>query len=213
MIFHNVAQNTDDWLQLRSGKITSSGLSKIMANYGKAFGEPAKKYATNIALEQILGRPLSSGGFSNDHTERGHEQEPIARSLYEGMFFCEIGNGGFFEAGDVGASPDGLVHGDGLIEIKSVISTIHYDNVRRQSFDPAYRWQLLGNLKVTGRDWIDFVSFCNDFPDDKKLYVYRLNKDDYAKEFEQIDERLSEFRELILASKSTILNSEYCVNF
>ncbi len=56
MTWHNVEQNTDEpcpwcgktWMELRAGKVTGSAIPKIMANYGKAFGEPAKKYATNI---------------------------------------------------------------------------------------------------------------------------------------------------------------------
>ena len=76
--FYDVEQNTDAWLQLRAGKLTSSNLGKVMANYGKAFGDPAKKLAVQIAIEQITGKPQESG-YSNDHMDRGHEQEPIAR--------------------------------------------------------------------------------------------------------------------------------------
>ena len=64
MIFHDVEQNTDEWFALRAGMLTGSGFGKIMANYGKAFGDPAKKYAANIAIEQITGTPISSD-YSN----------------------------------------------------------------------------------------------------------------------------------------------------
>jgi len=76
--FHDVDQNTDEWFAMRAGLLTSSKLGTVMANYGKAFGDPAKKYAVNIAIEQITGQPIPST-FSNDHMERGHEQEPVAR--------------------------------------------------------------------------------------------------------------------------------------
>lgn len=208
MQHHNIEQNTDEWLALRAAKLTGSGFSKVMANYGKAFGEPAKKYAADIALEQITGLPIGQG-YSNEHMERGHEQEPIARMKYEEEFFCAVDNGGFFESDWIGVSPDGLVYEDGVIEIKSVISSVHYTNIKRQSFDPAYRWQLIGNLKFTGRDWIDFISFCADYPDDKKLYTFRLFKNDLTEEFKQMDDRIAQFKELVEKTKNNILESKY----
>lgn len=206
--FHNIEQNTDEWLALRAGKLTSSKLGVVMANYGKAFGEPAKKYAVNIAIEQITGKPIPSD-YSNAHMERGHEQEPLARMRYEDEMFCDVTNGGFFESDFIGCSPDGLVGDPGEIEIKAVIASVHYANIRRQSVDPAYKWQCIGNLKFTGRDWIDFVSFCAEFPEDKQLYTYRLNAGDLSEEFAKIDERVEEFKHLVIQSKKLILESSY----
>ena len=208
MIFHDVDQNSDEWYELRGGKITSSSLSKIMANYGKAFGEPAKKYAVDIAIEQITGVAVSSG-YSNDAMQRGHEEEPLARKMYEDQFFCDVDNGGFFELGAIGCSPDGLVSDNGVIEIKSAIPSIHYARIEKQSYDSAYKWQLIGNLKFTGRDWIDFISYCSSFPVEHQLYVFRLHKCDYEDEFKMIDERCDEFIELISNTKQKILSSDY----
>tara|TARA_R110002020_G_scaffold210667_2_gene416865 strand:+ start:3243 stop:3884 length:642 start_codon:yes stop_codon:yes gene_type:complete len=206
--FMDIEQNSDEWFNLRAGRITSSKLGTIMANYGKAFGVAAKKYAVNLAIEQITGKAIPSS-YSNAHMERGHEQEPIARALYEDEYFCEVTNGGFFESEFIGCSPDGLVDGDGVIEIKSVIASVHYDTIKRGGFDPAYKWQFIGNLYFTGRDWIDFVSYCEQFPKGKQLYTYRLNKKDYIKEFKMIDERTQSFLELIKETKETIINSNY----
>jgi len=208
MKFLDVPQNEDRWFELRAGKLTGSKFGTIMANNGKAFGEPAKKYAANIALEQITGRAISSD-YSNAHMERGHEQEPLARMRYEEQFFCEVTNGGFFDCGDTGVSPDGLVGDDGVIEIKSVIPSVHYASIKRQSFDPAYKWQLIGNLKSTQRDWIDFVSYCADYPEDKQLFVFRLNKEHYKKEFEEMAVRTAEFIQLVSDTKEAILNNDY----
>jgi hypothetical protein len=205
MIFHDINQNTDEWHQLRAGKITSSALSKAMANFGKAFGEPAKKYAVSIAVEQLTGVPISSD-YTNDHMARGHDEEPIARMLYEQEYFCEVSNGGFFDLGDIGCSPDGLVYDDGVIEIKSAIPSIHFERIKRKKYDSAYRWQLAGNLKFTGREWIDFISYCSQFPEDKRLFVHRSTKDDFKDEFDMIDERIDEFRALIENTKEIIIN-------
>ena len=130
---------------------------------------------------------------------------------YEAQFFCDVTNGGFFEEGDTGTSPDGLVSTMGMIEIKSALPSVHYSRIAKQSFDSAYKWQLVGPLKLTGRDWVDFVSYCSSFPDDKKLYVHRSYKEDFSKEFEMVDARIDEFRELIKSTKETILTNEYSV--
>lgn len=205
--FINVEQNTDEWYALRAGKLTSSNLSKVMANLGKAFGEPAKKYAVNIAIEQITGNPISSN-YSNDHMERGHEQEPIARNLYEQEMFCEVTNGGFFDGGFIGCSPDGLLE-DGVIEIKSVIPSVHFANIKRGSVDPAYKWQCIGNLQYTDREWLDFISFCADFPEDKQLFTHRLYAEKLTEEFKILNDRTHEFESLVNDTKQLILKSNY----
>jgi hypothetical protein len=192
MIFHNVEQNTDEWQALRLGKATASNFACIMANEGKAFGDPAKRYALQIALERITGEKDESG-FSNEHTERGHEQEPIARMLYEEENFVDVTNGGFFDWSAFGDSPDGLVCSDGVVEIKSVIPSTHYATLLRGNFDPAYRWQLIGHLDCTGRQWVDFVSYCAKFPREKQLITHRLNREDYADEISRLNLRRSEF--------------------
>lgn len=205
MGFIDCEQNTEEWFALRAGKVTGSTLAKIMANYGKAFGEPAKKAAVNIALEQINGKPLANENYSNAHMERGHEQESIARALYEARYFVKVENGGFFDNGDTGCSPDGRVGKDGLIEIKSVIGTQQYKTIKSESYDTAYKWQLIDNLKETEREWIDYTSYCADFPEGKQLYIYRLHADDVFKEFRMIDVRMDQFRELIEEAKQRIL--------
>lgn len=207
-MWHDVQQNNDSWDLLRVGKITGSSLGCVMAHYGKAFGEPAQKYASVIALGQITGK-VAVSGYSNAHMERGHEQEPIARKEYEDRYFSKVTNGGFYENGDVGCSPDGLVGDYGVVEIKSAIGSMHYDRIRKQSYDAAYKWQLAGNLKFSGREWIDFISYCSDYPEGKQIYVYRCTRQSFAKEFEMIDYRLHDFRKLIKQAAHVIMNNNY----
>lgn len=202
-MFLDMQQNNDQWLLSRSGKVTGSSAAKIMANYGKAFGDPAKKLAANIAVEQLTGSNIASD-YTNAHMERGHLQEIFARQLYEETYFCDVANGGFFDNGFTGCSPDGLVDDSGVIEIKSVIASVQYATLKRGYPDPAYKWQLNFNLKETGRDWIDYISFCQEFPDNRKLIVHRLHKDDQQEEFEMIDVRLAEFKKLVDEIKSDI---------
>lgn len=203
MIFHDVQQNTDAWQALRCGKATASNFACFMANEGKAFGEPARRYALQLALEQHTGKKAEHS-FSTEHMERGHEQEPVARMLYEEDFFATVTNGGFFCWETYGDSPDGLVNDDGIIEIKSVIAPVHYATLKRGTFDPAYRWQLVGHLDCTERAWVDFISYCSDFTESKRLLAYRLTRDECAEEIERLRERRSKFLELVAEIRAEI---------
>lgn len=201
--WHDVEQGSEAWDALRLGKATASNFACIMANEGKAFGDPAKRYALQIALEIETGRKAEYS-FSNAHMERGQEQEPIAKMLYEEETFSDVTNGGFFCWGAYGDSPDGLIGDDGIIEIKSVIASTHYTTMQRGSFDPAYRWQLAGHLDCTGRDWCDFVSYCADFPVGKQLLIYRLYRADYEDEIKRLRERRAEFLQLVQETLANI---------
>lgn len=201
--FYDVEQNTDEWQQLRCGHLTSSNLSKVMANYGLAFGEAAKKLAVDIAVQQITGE-IELTHYTNHHMERGHEQEPIARGLYEANTFQNVTNGGFFSYDFMGCSPDGLIGDDGIIEIKSVIASTHYATLKRAAVDPAYRWQCIGNLKLTGRHYLDFISYCSTFPSASQLYIVRLYAESYQHEFQMLDMRIEEFKHLVNQIKCEI---------
>lgn len=212
-MFFDIQQNTDEWLNLRIGKVTGSEIGKIMAQkkdkktgkLSNAFGDPAKKYAVKLAVEQLTSNRIDDG-YSNAHMDRGHTQEPIARALYEELKFCDVLNGGFFDNKKTGCSPDGLVNDNGMIEIKSVIYNIQYATIKRQKFDPCYKWQLTFNLKESKRDWIDYISYCSQFPEDRQLFIQRLTTDDFKEEFEKIDIRLEEFFKLVKTNKEMILN-------
>ena len=202
-MWHDIPQNDDAWLLKRSGHLTGSPIAKVMANDGKAFGEPAKRLAVEIAIEQLRGVALSSG-YMNDDMQRGHDQEPIARQMYESEYFCDVTNGGFFDNGFTGCSPDGLVGSDGVIEIKCVIPSVQYKRVKAKTYDSAYRWQLIFNLKETGREWIDYISYSQEFTENKKLLVYRMTAESQVTAFEQIDKRVAKFRKLVEQVKSDI---------
>src|SRR5699024_12459229 len=96
------------------------------AHYGKPFGQPARRYAVEIALERITGVEQGKS-FYNSAMERGHMLEPLARKRYELEYFCTVTNGGFFVADEYGGSQDGVVGDEGGFVIKSAIQVTHYD--------------------------------------------------------------------------------------
>lgn len=204
MPWHDVEQNTDEWLALKLGQPGSSSAATFMAHYGKDFGEPAQKLALRYALEVVTGRASANDGYKSSHMERGHAQEPQAIALYEQQYFCTVTNGGYYDCGDWGDSPDGHVDDDGLVEVKSVIASVHDANIRRGKPEPAYKWQLLTHLDASGRDWVDFVSYCEDYPEWDQLCVYRVWAKDVQEELAQLRDRRGQFIELIKAKVAEI---------
>ena len=204
MIFHDVVQNSEEWFNLRLGKPTTSKFGVFMANYGKTFGEPAIKYAFRLAKEQVTGLRDETESYSNKHMENGHTYEPVAKLRYEQETFYTVENGGFceHEKYNTGGSPDGLITVfNGGIEIKSVIDYTQRTTIKRNSFDPSYRWQLLGNMWLCDLDWIDFASYGYSYTEEKKLFIHRLKREDHLEDIEKIEPRLVEFLELIEKEK------------
>ncbi|KRG65200.1 YqaJ-like viral recombinase domain protein [Stenotrophomonas humi] len=203
MKWHNVEQNSPEWDELKLGQPGSSAAATFMAHYGKDFGEPAQKLALRYALERVTGRK-SEQNFSNAHMERGHAQEPIAKMLYEELHFVEVTNGGYFDHAEWGDSPDGLVDSDGTVEIKSVIASVHEATIKRGTFDSAYKWQIITHFDGTGRNWVDYASYCADYPEWDQLVVYRTYRDQVEKELSMLRERREQFIELIKTKASEI---------
>ena len=187
-MIHEIEQNTEEWFQLRIGKITASNFAKVMANNGKAFGNPAKEYAMRTALESRTGITLDS--YTSDWMERGKMLEAQARELYEGYAFSDVLLGGFCEKGRFGASADGRPI-EGLVEIKCVKYNTHFERLIKGGFDTSYRWQMNGQMWVYDKPWCDFVSYCPEFPPEKQLYVFRVERN--QEEEEVMIERLELF--------------------
>lgn len=208
MIFHDIAQNSEEWEKIREGVATTSKFGIIMANYGKAFSDTAKKYAHKLAYEQVNGKKEESAGFSNGFMEEGHTWEPIARQEYEISTFNSVSNGGFCESEKykhVGGSPDGHVLEDkGGIEIKSVIAWTQRQNIRRNSFDPAYKWQILGNIWLCDWEYCDFISYGYTCTEKNRLFVYRALRSEYQSEIDLIEPRLKEFLEMVEQEKQYV---------
>lgn len=169
-IYHNINQNSEEWFELRKGKFTASKfkdlfMSKKTSGYEKAIYQPV--------YERLTGESPES--FKSDYMERGNELEPLAVELYEQETFNTVDNGGFFTLGDwIGASPDGLIGDKGILEIKSPAFNTMINYLIKGKLPSIYKWQVHGQLYVTGREWCDFIAY---HPKLKPLII-RINKDE-----------------------------------
>lgn len=191
----DVVQNSDEWFNMRLGLSTSSNFDKICANMGKSFGNPALEYAQKKALERVTFL-RDENGYRNAYMDRGNELEPVACDLYEKETFNEVTNGGFSKCGKYGDSMDGVVGSDGCIEIKCVIPNTQWKRIKSDKYDTSYKWQIQGHLLISNKKWCDFVSYCPEFPENKRLFIKRVFIDEEMQK--QLKERLIEFESKIL---------------
>jgi putative phage-type endonuclease len=177
------AQRTEAWFQQRVGKLTASRFADVM-NVLKN-GEPGanrRNLVTLLAVERLTGATVDT--FQNDAMRRGTELEPEARAAYEahtGELVEEVGFVPHPQLDYCGVSPDGLLGRDGLVELKCPASMAkHLDALRVGDHAVEYRWQLQGQLWVTGRQWVDAVSYDPRFPEHLRLAIVRVQRDEKA---------------------------------
>lgn len=173
-IHTDIVQRSDEWYKLRLGVITASAVGRLITpkTMKPASNHESRGLAQTLAAERISGWS-DANGFVNDDMVRGIDSEPIARDLYAKHYepvtevaFITEDKLGF----TLGYSPDGLVGSDGLIEIKAPRSKSHIATIIAGHPPIEYMAQMQCALLVSGREWIDFVSYCAGLP----LYVKRV---------------------------------------
>lgn len=185
--FNELEQGTDEWLQARCGIVTASTMRNLVTASGKpADNDTSRGFVRQLATERIIGVPEFT--YPTRPMQRGTMLEPHARDLYA-EHYARVEEVGFIRldmsAYSLGYSPDGLVEHDGLLEIKSPGPKEHLRTVLADIQPTIYDWQLQVGLFVTGRSWIDYVSFCPGMD----LYVKRVYPNPEA--FETIDAAVS----------------------
>lgn len=158
-IIYDVEQGSDEWLQMRLGKLTASKFADVISKgRGSAPSKTSESYMYQLAAEIITGQPQDS--FKSSAMKWGNECEPAARAAYELKHDIDVVECAFIEKDDwIGVSPDGLVGENGLLEIKCPNSVTQIKRVLSGEFPKEYIAQVQGQLWVSGREWCDFVSY------------------------------------------------------
>lgn len=173
-------QRSEEWFAARLGKVTASRLADVLATIKTGESASRRNYRIELVCERLTMK--KADGFSNIHTERGVELEPIAKSAYEAQKGYFVDDVGFVNHPTIlmsGASPDGLVADDGLIEIKCPTPANHLESVLSKKAPSKYIPQMQWQMACTGRKWCDFVSYCAEFgATEHALFVTRVHRDD-----------------------------------
>lgn len=203
----DIEQGSEDWKRLRLGRVTASRIGDLMA---KTKSGPAASRANYMA--QLIAERLTdtvSETYTNAAMQHGTETEPEARAAYEFYQAAVVDQVAFVEHPSIqhaGCSPDGLVGTDGLVEIKCPNTATHLETLLGQSVPSKYVLQMQFQMACTGRKWCDFVSYDPRMPENMRLFVKRLERDDKA--IAEIEEAIAVFL-LEIAVKLSQLNSLY----
>ncbi len=173
-------QRTDEWFAIRAGKVTASRIADLMAKTKSGSSASRKNYLAEKLAERLTGEPYDSGSFTTAAMQRGNDVEPIARAEYEFAHDVQIEEIAFCvhpEIADAGASPDGLVGADGMIQIKCPNTATHLATLASGKIDRKYSLQMQWEMRCAGRTWSDFVSFDNRLPSPIDRVEIRLEYD------------------------------------
>lgn len=173
-------QGSAEWANARAGKVTASRVDDVLsrARDRKSEGATRRKYKAQIVAEILTGKP-QEGRFFNKAMEDGIENEPFACGTYEAKhaFVDRVGFVLHPTIERAGASPDGLVGDKGLVEFKCPEPQTHLAYLLEGVVPSDYEPQMLWEMACTGREWVDFVSYCDLFPE-HQLFVVRFNRDE-----------------------------------
>lgn len=190
-IYEDIVQGTDEWFEVKKGKMTASHATAIMAN-GKGLHTLVEEIITDLYSSDNY--PEFTNRLDNRHIARGNEYESKARTIYELETGNKVKQVGFVELDEyTGASPDGLVGDNGLIEIKNPANKEFMRLALTGKIDSNHMNQMQMQMYVTGREWCDYFVFN---PNYEPCYIKKRVYADHN-EFSRLIQGLETGRKLI----------------
>lgn len=186
-----IEQGSAEWHALRCGKVTASRVADMLSKTKTGWGASRTHYRAQLVAERLTG--IVADSYTSPAMEWGTATEADARAAYSFYHGVDVEQVGFMPHPTIamsGASPDGLVGTDGLIEIKCPTTNVHIDTLLVGAVPEKYRLQMMWQMACTGRQWGDFVSFDPRLPEDMSLFVRRI---------ERCDETIAELEREVLA--------------
>lgn len=185
-------QLSQEWFEARLGKVTASRVSDVLATRKGQESAVRAKYKIQLATERMTNKKTDT--YMNQAMQDGVEREPMAREIYEKFKDVTVNEIGFVQHPAIemaGASPDGLVGDEGIIEIKCPIETTHTTNLLEKKLPAKYKPQVQFQLASTGRKWCDFISYNPNFEPRLQLMIVRVERDDEY--IEMLEVKIKEF--------------------
>lgn len=193
-IFADVVQGSPEWFECRMGIPTASMFKEVMSKKGPRGGIPKGRqtYMYKLAGEILSGEPMDN--YVNANMDRGSERESEARDLYAFLQDVEPVQVGFIRNGNCGASPDALIGDDGLWENKDAFAHIQIARLLQGVLPPEHKPQAQGQLMVSQRSWVDWMSHCRGLPplivrverDEPYIAVMKIDIDEFVQELNDL---------------------------
>lgn len=175
-----IEQGTPEWHALRVGKVTASRVADIIRTTKSGISASRQRYLGELVAERLTGQPTQT--FKSADMEWGTATEEQARESYAFLSMAGDLHGVAFvdhqRIAMSGASPDRLVGESGLLEVKSPATHTHIATLLGAPITPDYITQMQWQMACTGRLWCDWVSFDPRLPEDMRLFVKRVGRDD-----------------------------------
>src|ERR1051326_2949253 len=172
-------QHSPEWFAVRCGRITASRAADVLAKIKKGEAADRRHYREELMAERLTNIPTDH--YVSREMQWGIDQEPFARAAYEVACDVDVETCGFFIHPNIknfGASPDGLVGTDGIIQVKCPNTSNHLAWMQAGEIPLEHAPQLLADLACAGRKWIDFVSFDPRLPAHLQLFIRRFYRDE-----------------------------------
>ena len=172
-------QGTPEWLQARCGRVTASRVGDVIARTKTGWAAARATYMGQLLAERLTGQPQEA--FVTPAMRWGSECEDQARAAYEYWTDQDVASVGFVSHPTItmsGASPDGLVGDDGLLEIKCPTTVTHIDTLVGDEVPLKHVPQIQWQLACAGRAWCDFVCFDPRMPESLRIFIRRVERDE-----------------------------------
>ena len=187
---HNVEQKTEEWFELRrEHPLTASNCAAIVTA-----GKGLDTLCWKAVSESLSSRVVEH--YSNEHIERGNELEPQAIVIYELETSNNVKAIGFVTDDAIsklaGASPDGFVGEDGMIEVKCPDDVKYlkllaeFKENKKITIESGYYYQMQMQMLITGRKWNDYTVYNPNFKE--SIIIQRVEPDEAI--FEKIKKGL-----------------------
>lgn len=196
-------QRSEQWFEIRRGKLTASRIADATAKTKTGWGASRKNLMAELVAERLTG--ASANGYTNAAMQWGIDVEPDARAAYEFMRDADVVEVGFIDHPNIpmsGASPDGLVGDDGMVEIKCPQTATHIDTLLGAPIADKYVKQMQWQMACAGRQWVDFVSYDPRMPEELRLHTERVGRDD--KIIAELESQAREFLEELAQMESRL---------
>jgi putative phage-type endonuclease len=171
-------QGSAEWIAARVGKVGASRVADIIARTKTGWGASRANYMAELIAERLTGTPAEK--YTNAAMQWGTDTEAQARAAYQFETSILVQQVGFIEHPSIamaGASPDGFVGEQGLLECKCPNTATHIETLLGQSVPGKYITQMQWQMACTGRAWCDFASFDPRMPETMRLFIQRVPRD------------------------------------
>jgi putative phage-type endonuclease len=172
-------QRTPEWFATRCGKVTASRIADLMAKTKSGYSTSRANYRAQLVVERLTG--VVEQSYCNAAMQHGIDTEAEAREAYQQHMLCTVEEVAFVAHPRIdmaGASPDGLVGDDGMVEIKCPNTATHIETLLGGTVADKYLKQVQFQMACTGRAWNDFVSYDPRLPETMRLFVQRVPRND-----------------------------------